>query len=51
MLYVMANAIAELSPDLQPFDGESPGHFVVDMFHIAADPSEVIAMAAELRAT
>jgi len=38
MLHIMATAIAALSPDLAPYDGEPVEHFVLDMFHIAADP-------------
>lgn len=46
MLYTMATAIAELSPDLAPYDGEPVEHFVLDMFHIAADPSDAMTAAA-----
>lgn len=47
MLYAMACAIAELSSDVHRVEGESPEHFVVDMFAIAADSADVMVAAAE----
>ena len=38
MRHTMATAIAALDPALAPYDGEPVEHFVLDMFHIAADP-------------
>jgi len=48
MLYTMATAIAALSPDLAPYDGEPVEHFVLDMFYIAADPADTIITAAAM---
>ena len=46
MLHIMATAIAALSPDLAPYDGEPVEHFVLDMFHMAADPADAMITAA-----
>ena len=46
MLHTMATAIAALDPALAPYDGEPVEHFVLDMFHIAADPADAMITAA-----
>ena len=48
MLHIMATAIAAPSPDLAPYDGEPVEHFVLDMFHIAADPGDTMITAAAM---
>ena len=50
MLHTMATAIAALSPDLAPYDREPVEHFVLDMFHIAADPADAMITAAAMNA-